>query len=262
MAKVGIIGAGNMGEAILSGLLRAGLDAEEISVSEILKERREYISSRYGVEVHEDFRDLKAEILFLVVKPKDAFKVLEGLKLPEGGVLVSSVAGLRIGEMERFVKPVIRMMPNLACRVGEGAIGVCRGSGVSDEAYEEVLGLLKMLGRVVELREELLDAVTGLSGSGPAFVLTFIEAMSDAGVKLGIPSRESLLLSAQTVLGAAKLLLESGEHPAELRGRIATPAGTTIEGLVELERRGFRAAVIDAVLRASERARELTKGSP
>lgn len=263
MVKVGVIGAGNMGEAIVSGLMKSGLKRGDVSIAEVLEERRKYMSKTYGVEVHGSAKELEVDVLFLVVKPKDALGVLRELDVPEGMVLVSSVAGLSIERIEQVVKgQVVRMMPNLACGVGEGAIAVCKGSRVSDESYRMVMELLKGLGRVVELEEELFDAVTGLSGSGPAFVLTFIEAMSGAGVKLGIPRGESLLLSAQTVLGTAKVLLESGDHPARLRDRISTPSGTTIEGLIELEKGNFRATVINAVLKAAERARELRKANP
>jgi len=268
MTTIGVIGAGNMGEALISGLLGSGkIEASSLIVAEVREARAKYISGTYGVKVEAEAVKVaeKSDVLFLVVKPKDAPAVLRSvrdafLNAGEKRVLVSSVAGMPIKNVEAELpdgSQVVRIMPNLACSVGEGAIAVCRGSSVTEEAFNTVRRLLSLVGAVVELPEELFDAVTGLSGSGPAYVLTFIEALSDGGVKLGIQRSAALTLAAQTVLGAAKMLVKRGEHPAKLRDMVATPGGTTIEGLVEMEKGKFRATVINAVVKAAEKAKTI-----
>jgi pyrroline-5-carboxylate reductase len=265
--KIGIIGAGNMGEALIAGFLKSkAYSPQDIYCSEIIEKRREYITNTYHIECFDDAKKLveHSDLIIIAVKPYNVKDVLEsvGKKITAEKTLVSIAAGIRLDFIRKNLPedvPIIRVMPNLACFVREGMMAICSSDNTPKEKLEAVEEVLSLLGKVIILDEKYFDAVTGLVGSGPAYIYLIIEALSDAGVRLGLPRDVAMTLSAQTTLGAGKMVVETGEHPAKLKDKVVTPGGTTIEGLIELERGRVRAALIDAVIRASERAKELSK---
>jgi len=263
--KIAIIGAGKMGEGIIAGLLKSGAyRPEDIKAYEILENRCKYIAKTYNVECLDDVKKTAAfaDISIIAVKPGDVAKVLEqiGPAIKPGKLLVSIAAGVTLDFYRKHLPknvPIIRVMPNMAVLVREGMMTVCPSESVTKEQLKTATDMLNLLGRVTTLDEKYLNLATGLVGSGPAYIYLFIDALADAGVRLGLPKDISLLLAAQTTLGSAKMVIETGEHPAKLKDMIATPAGTTVEGLLELEKGGLKATVISAVTRAAERAKEL-----
>jgi pyrroline-5-carboxylate reductase len=263
--KLVFLGTGNMAEALLKGLLREGtVDPDEIVCAEPRAERREEIADRYGVEVTGDNRAAAAlaDLIVLSVKPQvvDAVLTEIGAALGPRALVVSVAAGVPIAALGRRLPAgtrIIRTMPNTPALVGAGATALARGPHATDADLTVARALFEAVGTAVVVDEALLDAVTGLSGSGPAFVFMAIEALADGGVKAGLPRATALMLAAQTVLGAARLVLETGQHPGELKDQVTSPGGTTIAGVHALESRGFRAALIDAVEAAVRRSREL-----
>jgi len=264
-SKVAIIGAGKMGEAIISGLLKSGIyTPQDIRAFEIIESRSKYITQTYHVECLDDVKKAVkfGDITIIAVKPGDVRKVLEeiGPAMKPGKVLVSIAAGITLEYLRKYLPkgvPVVRVMPNIAVFAREAMITVCPSENTTKEELKIATEMLGLLGRVILLDEKYLNLATGLVGSGPAYIYLIIEALADAGVRLGLPKNIAILLAAQTTLGAAKMVVETGEHPAKLKDMVATPAGTTVEGLLELERGGLRAAIISAVTKATERAREL-----
>jgi pyrroline-5-carboxylate reductase len=254
-----------MGEALLSGMLRAGkFRREEIIVSDILPERVEQLSNKYGVKCTLDNLEVaeKSDVIVLCVQPIDVVKAIQSIKasLNKKKLLISIAAGVGTDYIQRFISKdvdLVRAMPNNPCMVGEGMIVLTAAEGTPSTRLEEAKEIFTCVGRTMFLGEHLFDAVTGLSGSGPAYFYLFIEALADGGVKVGIPKEAALILAAQTALGAAKMVLETGVHPAKLKDLVATPGGTTIYGLAELEEGNIRAALLKAVERATKRAREL-----
>src|SRR5512138_2068782 len=263
--KLVFLGTGNMAEALLKGLLREGtVDAEEIVCAEPRPERREEIADRYGVEVTGDNRAAAAlaDLVVLSVKPQvmDALLTEISPALQPRALVVSIAAGVPIAALSRRLPAgtrVIRTMPNTPALVGAGATALARGPHATDADLTVARALFEAVGTAVVVDEPLLDAATGLSGSGPAFVFLAIEALADGGVKAGLPRATALTLAAQTVMGAARMVLETGRHPGELKDQVTSPAGTTIAGVATLESRGFRAALIEAVDAAARRSREL-----
>lgn len=263
--KVVIIGAGKMGEGIIAGLLKSGVyRPDDIRAYEILEKRCQYITQTYKVDCISDVKKAVefADISLIAVKPGDVAKVLEqiGPVMKPGKLLVSIAAGVTLDFYRKHLPkhvPVIRVMPNMAVLVREGMITVCPSENVSKEQLKKATDMLSLLGRVMTLDEKYLNLATGLVGSGPAYIYLIIDALADAAVRLGLPKDVSTVLAAQTTLGAAKMVVETGEHPAKLKDMVVTPAGTTIEGLLELERYGLRAVIISAVTKAAERAKEL-----
>jgi len=264
-AKVTVIGAGKMGEGIIAGLLKSGkYSPDQIRAYEIIEDRAKYITKTYKVECLSDIKKAAAfaDISIIAVKPADVAKVLEQIApaMKTGKILVSIAAGVTLDFYRKHLPkhvPVVRVMPNMAVQVREGMITVCPAENVTKEQLTTATGMLSLLGRVIRLDEKYLNLATGLVGSGPAYIYLIIDALADAGVRLGLPKDISIVLAAQTTLGAAKMVVETGEHPAKLKDMVVTPAGTTIEGLLELERSGLKATIITAVTRAAERAREL-----
>ncbi len=260
-----VIGGGAMGAALIGGIIKAGVcDASDITVVDVSKAILESVSSRFGVNTSTNAINAvsNADALLIAVKPGIVKKVLGLIKdfVPENCLLLSIAAGVKIASIETCLKPdahVIRAMPNTPCQVGSGAIAFARGKAVSDEDAALATKLFSAVGLVVELPESNLDAVTGLSGSGPAYIFILIEALSDAGVAVGLPRDKSTALAAQTVMGSAKMVLESGIHPAVLKDQVTSPGGTTIAGISALEKAGFRSAIIQAVKAASDRSSEL-----
>ncbi|MEM3437864.1 MAG: pyrroline-5-carboxylate reductase [Nitrososphaerales archaeon] len=265
--KIGIIGAGNMGEALIAGFLKSKVfSPQDIYASDIVEERRKYIANNYNIECFDDAKKLIecSDLIIIAVKPYNVKDVLESIKdkITSEKILVSIAAGVRLDFIRKNLPegiPIIRVMPNIACFVREGMMIICSSDNTPKEKLEAVKEVLSLLGRTMILDEKYFDAVTGLVGSGPAYLYLIIEALSDAGVRLGLPRDVAITLSAQTTLGAGKMVLETGEHPAKLKDKVVTPGGTTIEGLIEMERGRVRAKIIDAVIKATERAKELSK---
>lgn len=263
--KVAIIGAGKMGEAIIAGLLKSGnYSPEDIQAVEIVESRRRFINQTYKVECFDDAKKVVdfGDIVLIAVKPNVVGKVLEqiGPVMKPGKVLVSIAAGVTLEFMRKFVPeeiPIVRVMPNIACFVREAMVTFCATPNITEKELDMVTNMLGLLGKTMRLDEKYLNLATGLVGSGPAYIYLIIDALADAGVRLGLPKDVSITLAAQTTLGAAKMVVETGEHPVKLKDKVATPAGTTVEGLLELERGGLRATIISAVTRAAERAKGL-----
>lgn len=262
--KVGFIGGGNMAEALIKGLHGGGVPAAEITVAEPVEERRDLLADRYGVATTGDNRvvAVTCEVIILAIKPQVAPQVLAGLapNLTPGTRLISIMAGVKTTAIESTVPDgvrVVRVMPNTPALVLEGATAISPGASADSEDVALARRIFELVGRTYQVDEKLMDAVTGLSGSGPAYVLSFIEALSDAGVKNGLPRDVAAGLAAQTVFGTARLLLETREHPAVLRDKVTSPGGTTIAGHHVLEREGFGGTVMNAVDAATARSKEL-----
>jgi pyrroline-5-carboxylate reductase len=263
---VGFIGGGNMAEALIRGLRAAGIAPGRLFASDPLEAKRLYLVDHYGVRVSADNAAVAGEsdLLVLAVKPQLAATVLPQLtdKIKTDVLLISIMAGVSCAAIESaFAKPVklVRVMPNTPALVLQGASALCCGRHAGEADLLLAEAVFSQVGTTCRVEEKLLDAVTGLSGSGPAYVLTFIEALADAGVKNGLSRETALALAAQTVAGTARLLLQTGEHPAVLRDKVTSPGGTTIAGLHALENGGFRAAVLNCVDAATHRSQELGK---
>ncbi|OGP53892.1 MAG: pyrroline-5-carboxylate reductase [Deltaproteobacteria bacterium RBG_13_52_11] len=263
--KIGIIGVGNMGEAILRGLHQKGM-AKGIVVSEIRPDRGDYIKKNYGVEAIPDNQKLasQVQIIILAVKPQELKGVLQAIApaLDASTLLISIAAGASLGAIASILAKdvrLVRAMPNIAALALESATALSPGGGASAEDMEVAQEIFNAMGKTVVIPEALMDAVTGMSGSGPAYVCLFIEALADGGVRMGLPRKDALEMAIQTVLGTARLLSEQGEHPAHLKDRVASPGGTTIAGIASLEAKGFRGAVMEAVAAATQRSKELAK---
>ncbi|HXE98238.1 MAG TPA: pyrroline-5-carboxylate reductase [Dongiaceae bacterium] len=262
--RIAFIGGGNMAEAIIRGLLRedAGVG---ICVAEISPNRRDELTSLFpGVLVVGDAAEAAqwGEVVILAIKPQQAESVLDQIEraVSPDKLVISIMAGVPSTKIEANLAPgcrVIRTMPNTPALIGAGATAVCSGRKASPDDLDLARQIFALTGTAVTVEEKLMDAVTGLSGSGPAYVFTFIEALSDAGVKNGLPREVAARLAAQTVLGAARMVVETGEHPCLLKEKVTSPGGTTIAALHVLECGGFRGVVMDAVEAATSRSKEL-----
>lgn len=264
--RIGFIGGGNMAEALIKGLLQGTFPAGEIFVSEPSEPRRRHLEERYGVRLTADNLEVVrgCDLLVLAVKPQIFREVVRGFAAAFTGenLLISLLAGVSTSALEEEFdgRPrVVRTMPNTPALVGEGATALCAGRFASPDDLLAARHLFETVGVVQVVNENLMDAVTGLSGSGPAYVYTVIEALADGGVREGLPRETALALATQTVLGAARLVRDSSEHPAVLRDRVCSPGGTTIAGMKALEEKGLRVALMEAVERAAARSRELGK---
>jgi pyrroline-5-carboxylate reductase len=263
--KIGFIGAGNMAGAIIKGLVNSrAVPAEDIMAADPDTGRLDTLNKDYHVHNVTDDNAQVAEacdIIIIAVKPQAAEAAMEKISpiLKTGKLLISIAAGIKTEFYEVYGRElrVVRVMPNTPAIAGEGAAAVCGGKHAAKEDINTALELFGAVGRAVSVTEKQMDAVTGLSGSGPAYVFKFIEALSDAGVKAGLARDVSTMLAAQTVLGSAKLVLETGEHPMKLKDMVTSPAGTTICGLHALEKGGFADSVMNAVEAAVKRSEEL-----
>jgi pyrroline-5-carboxylate reductase len=263
--RIGFIGAGNMATALVRGLLASGLvPSDRIRASDPSAERLTLLGREHGIVTDADNQAIArwADLVVLAVKPQVVDTAIAQLApaLAPGTLLVTIAAGVATASLEARLPDsvrIVRAMPNTPAIAQAGATAVAHGSRSTPEDLELATALFGAVGRVVQLDEGLMNAVTGLSGSGPAYVMLVIEALADGGVKVGLGREAALLLATQTVLGSAKLLLETGEHPARLRDMVTSPGGTTIAGLHALESGGLRPALIDAVERATARAHEL-----
>ena len=264
--KLGFIGGGNMAEAMIKGLITSSfIEAKNIIVSDVATARLDFLHSEYKVKITSDNREAvsKSDVVILAVKPQSVKKVLQDfidLEM-EKKLIVSVAAGVPISSMEEALSPdgsrkvgIVRTMPNTPALVQEGATAISAGEHVSKQDVKVAHRIFEAVGKTVDVDESLLDAVTGLSGSGPAYIFMIIEALSDAGVKMGLPRDVSNTLTIQTVLGSAKLACESGKHPGELKDMVTSPGGTTIAGLHTLEAGGLRTSLMDAVEAATERS--------
>jgi len=265
--KIGFIGAGNMAEAMIKGLLHGGTSTpQNIVVSDVRPDRLDFIEELFDVSVSEGNPDLvhRADLIVLAVKPQIMETVLIELvdHLDLSKLIISIAAGISLATIESHLKKdlrLIRAMPNIAALVLESATAICPGKHASHDDLKLAKAIFDSVGKTVIIEEELMDAITGLSGSGPAYLFLIIDAMADAGVKVGLSRDDALTLSAQTVLGAAKLLIETGEHPGRLKDKVTSPGGTAIAGLHTLEAGGLRTTLINAVEVATLRSRELGK---
>lgn len=265
--KIAFLGGGNMAEALIKGLLAAGAaKADQIFVTDISSDRLEYLKKTYGIIIQKNNGETveQSGIILLCVKPQVIDRVLEEIApvADTSKLVISIAAGITIGRMERVLtgKPrVIRVMPNTPALVLAGAAGLAGGKNATGDDLALAQSIFNSVGRSFVVDEKLMDAVTGLSGSGPAYVFEIIDALSDAGVKAGLPRELALELAAQTVYGAAKMVLETKEQPGRLRDMVTSPGGTTIEGLHALEKGKLRATLMNAVEAATARSRELGK---
>lgn len=265
--RVGFIGGGNIGEALVRGLTRTGLiPSDRLMVADVRKERLDELHERYGVGTTTDNAALVrgVDVVILAVKPQILRDVLEEIapELPDR-LVVSVAAGVSTDVIRRHVPPgtrLIRAMPNTPALVLEGATALARAAGLRDGDLDTAREIFEAVGRVVVLDEDLMDAVTGLSGSGPAYIALVVEALADGGVKVGLDRRTAMTLATQTVLGAARLLIETEIHPGQLKDMVSSPGGTTIAGIHTLETGGLRRTLMDAVERATQRSRELGQG--
>lgn len=267
--RVGFLGGGMMCEAMLKGMLRSGVTRPElVTVSEIMEDRRAYMCKTYGCKVTDDNRQACApsEVVVVAVKPQSLETVLAevGVQAATGPLFMSIVAGKTIAVFEAKLGKaharVARVMPNTPSLVGCGAAAYALGTNCRPEdgrVVEDIMGSLGIVERVGG--ESLLDAVTGLSGSGPAYVYAFIEALSDGGVRMGLPRATATRLAAQTVMGSAKMVMETGKHPGELKDAVTSPGGTTIAGMHALENGAFRGLAMNAVEASAKRSAELGK---
>ena len=264
--KICFIGSGNMGEALISGLVGSkAAQPENIICTDIREEKLERIARTYGVRTSTDnlASVSESEIIIYAVKPQMMATVLKetAAELDMSKLIISIAAGVPLAAIESCLHKelrLIRVMPNIAASVKESASAIAAGKNVQKGDVELALAIFDSIGKSIFLRENyLMDAVTGLSGSGPAYIFLIVDALADAGVKVGLSRQESLLLSTQTILGAAKMLLETGEHPSQLKDRVTSPGGTAIAGIHTLEMGGLRTTLINAVEAATNRSKEL-----
>jgi pyrroline-5-carboxylate reductase len=262
---VGFIGAGNMAEAMIGGLVRGKhVQPNRITASDPRKERLEELRVALGIEATQNNRDIaeRCSLVVLSVKPQIMDKILRevGDQMKPGTLVVSIAAGVDTETIEESLPDgvrVVRAMPNTPAMVGAGATAISAGKHATPEDMATAKALFDAIGITVELDESHLDAVTGLSGSGPAYIFLILEALADAGVKVGLSRRNAQRLAAQTVMGSAKMLLETDEHPGRLKDMVTSPGGTAIAGLHTLEQGGLRTTLINAVETATKRAQEL-----
>jgi pyrroline-5-carboxylate reductase len=265
--RIGFIGAGQMATALARGFLKAGLATpDRVSAADVDEVARQKFAEATGAQAVVDAAAVvrQSDVIFLAVKPQHIAAVAEKLHGKIGGkLLVSIAAGVCLASLaERFGPDVriIRVMPNTPCLIGQGVCAFSLGKHATPEDGALVGRLLGSLGSAWPVEEKLLDAVTGLSGSGPAFVYIMIEALSDAGVRVGLPRAMATAMAAQTVRGSADMVLTTGEHPAVLKDRVTSPGGTTIAGVQAMEQGGVRAALMAAVEAATKRSEELGRG--
>tara|TARA_B100000959_G_scaffold262192_1_gene300390 strand:+ start:456 stop:1307 length:852 start_codon:yes stop_codon:yes gene_type:complete len=267
--KIAFIGSGNMAEALISSLIDSSVfNPDAILCSDISKKRLEYIHNNYNIHTSPDNFDVaqKADIIILSVKPQIILKVLDQISetVDSSKLIISIAAGISLDIIKKAMSKegaktfrLIRAMPNTPALVQTGATALTKGADASENDLKAAFEIFSAIGKAVEINEDLMDAVTGLSGSGPAYIFLIIEALADAGVKVGLPKDISMTLSVQTVLGAAKLASESGDHPAKLREMVTSPGGTTIAGINSLEEGNLKAVLMNAVEAATQRGREL-----
>ncbi|MDQ1602423.1 MAG: pyrroline-5-carboxylate reductase [Actinomycetota bacterium] len=264
--RIAVVGAGKMGEALLSGMLRAGREPDDLVVTARRPERADVIRARHGVRVvGNDEAARLADTLLLTVKPQDMSALLDelGPALTNDRLVVSVAAGIPTAFIERRVPegtPVVRVMSNTPVLVDEAMSAISAGAHAGEDHLRRTEEVFEPVGRTIRVPESQQDAVTALSGSGPAYFFYLVEAMTDAGILLGLPRQVAHDLIVQTAIGSAVMLRDSGEHPVTLRENVTSPAGTTINAIRELENHGVRAAMLSALEAARDRGRELASG--
>lgn len=264
---LGFIGSGNMGQAMLAGILKSNLlKNNQIIVSDLDEQKLKAVAETYGVRTTTDSRELaaRADIIILAVKPNIYDPVIRSIKdvITDGKIIVTIAAGKSIASVEAILgtdAKIIRTMPNTPALVSEGMSALCCNKNVTLSEQNEIKTIYESFGQVEIVPENLIDSVIGISGSSPAFVFMFIEALADAGVVWGLPRAKAYKLAAQAVLGSAKMVLVTGKHPGELKDMVCSPGGTTIEAVSTLENEGFRAAVIKAVADCVKKAKEMNE---
>ena len=263
--KLGLIGGGQMAQALITGILsKSLLEPEQIFVSDISEDRLSFLKENFEVNTTTNNLEVvkKCNVLILAIKPQVIDKVLSELSRKVGSkhLIISIVAGVNLEKLESSLKSgcrVIRVMPNTPALIQEAASALCKGKNATEKDLEFATLIFSNIGKAVVVPESMMDAVTGLSGSGPAYCFTFIEALIDAGVKEGLPRPIAQLLAVQTVIGSAKLIEETSKPPCVLKEMVTSPGGTTIAGLYKLERAGFRGIIMEAVEAATKRSKEL-----
>ncbi len=259
--KLAFIGAGNMAQAMIAGILRHGLvETEEMIATAASRATIDKVASEYGVAVSLDNRQAaEAEMVVLAVKPIYYESVIQEIRdvVTENQIIITIAAGKSIDWVENAFggrRKIIRTMPNTPALVGEGITAVCPNENITEEELKQVCALLEGFGKAEVINESLMDAVVAVSGSSPAYVFMFIEAMADAAVAEGMPRAQAYRFAAQSVLGSAKMVLETGKHPGELKDMVCSPAGTTIEAVKVLEEKGFRGTVMDCMHACAEKS--------
>ena len=261
--KISCIGTGAMGGAIIRSISKK-FDPKTITVTDKNTGMGQMFAVDTGCNfVFSNIEVLDGDFIFLAVKPQFLGEVFDEIKdkIPENAVVISMAAGVKLEKLQAYAPKVrfVRMMPNVCAQIGKAMIAVTYGSNITEKEAETVKMLLSCAGKVEFVPETLMDCVTGVSGSGPAFVFMFIEAMADAAVRCGMPRSQAYTYAAQTVYGSAGMVLETKKHPGELKDLVCSPSGTTIEGVTALEKNGFRNAIIEAVTAAFEKSRDLGK---
>jgi pyrroline-5-carboxylate reductase len=263
--KLGFIGTGNMASAIMGGVIRQNIiPAGEIIGSDLSEQGRERVREAYGIRVTDDNTEVvkQAEVIILSVKPQFYADVIAQIRdfVREGQIIITIAPGKTLAWLaEQFGKEVkiVRTMPNTPAMVGEGMTAACPNAQITEEDFGKVKSILESFGKVETVPEKLMDTVTAVSGSSPAYVFMVIEAMADAAVSGGMPRQQAYKFAAQAVLGSAKMVLETGKHPGELKDMVCSPAGTTIEAVRTLEERGLRSAIIEAMKVCEDKSRSL-----
>ncbi|CEO25869.1 MAG: pyrroline-5-carboxylate reductase [Paraclostridium sordellii] len=265
--KIGFIGAGNMAKAMIGGIVKSSLvDANKVTASDLNENALENAKKEYGINVTTDSKEVvkNSDIVVVAVKPNVYDIVLEGVKdlISDEKIIVTIAAGKTIESIENVIgkdKKVIRTMPNTPALVNEGMSAICKNKNITDEELNIVKNIFNSFGKAEVVNEYLIDSVIGASGSAPAYVFMFIEAMADAAVLAGMPRNQAYTFAAQAVMGSAKMVLETGKHPGELKDMVCSPGGTTIEAVKTLEKEGFRSAVIKAIGDCIEKSKEMSK---
>lgn len=263
--KLGFIGAGNMAQAIIGGIIKKGIvDKNEIIASAATEKTIDKVKEEYGINTTLDNREVaKAEILFLAVKPvfyKQVIDEIKDIDVDSNQIIVTIAAGKSIEWVENAYgneRKIIRTMPNTPALVGEGITAVCPNKNITDKDLGEICRLLEGFGKAEVIKESMMDAVVAVSGSSPAYVFMFIEAMADGAVAEGMPRAQAYQFAAQSVLGSAKMVLETGKHPGELKDMVCSPAGTTIEAVRTLEKTGFRSSVMECMKACADKSRNM-----
>jgi len=265
-AAIGFIGAGKMAEALIGGLLSKGVfGKQDIIACAPSESTRSKIAAGYGIRMYEKAADMvaDADTIVIAVKPKHVAGLFEaeGVKIGAGKTVISIVAGLTMDKLRSYVPDakIVRVMPNHCCMVLEGAMGYTCDATMSPSEKERIAGILGSVGLAVEVAESYMDAITGIAGSSPAFLYMVIDAMADAGVLNGLSRQDAIKLAAQSMLGSAKMVLETGKHPDVLKDEVCSPGGTTIEGVRILEDLGLRSAMISAVDGTIEKSKRMSQ---
>ena len=264
---IGFIGSGNMTRAMVGGMIKSELiNPQNIIASSKTKATIELMDKRYGVRTTLDNKEVakQSDFLIIAVKPYSYEEVLKEIRedIKEGGIIIAIAAGISMGYMEKMLgreELIVKAMPNTPAMVGEGMTALSFSESINDENREEIIKIFNSFGKSEIIDENLMDGFTAIAGSSPAYVYMMIEAMADAGVQQGIPRQQAYKMAAQAVLGAAKMVLDTGLHPGQLKDNVCSPGGTTIDAVAKLEEKGFRTAIIQAVNVCAKKSKEMRK---